>query len=121
MHIFDWRFRLEGAPRDRDIYGSLNCKVLARWNNKEEPELVGRIIAQNGTVTIPRLKKRLQQNGWTRRTGENAGAVEEATGHVTRDRQIDKVRIVTVVARLGKAERVTTVTMSIIAVSLWPI
>jgi hypothetical protein len=67
------------------------------------------------------MKKRLQQNGWTRKTDGNAGAVGEATGHVTRDKQIDKVRIVTVVARLGKAERVTTVTMSVIAVSLWPI
>jgi hypothetical protein len=26
-------------------------------------------------VTVPRTKKRLQQNGWTRRTGGDAGAV----------------------------------------------
>jgi len=48
MHIYDMRFRLEGAARDKDIYGPLLCKVLARWNNVEEPEFVGRIVSQNG-------------------------------------------------------------------------
>jgi hypothetical protein len=48
VHIYDMRFRLEGAAREKDVYGHALCKILARWNKKDELGIVGRIISQNG-------------------------------------------------------------------------